>query len=106
MQLFSAEPTIVLKLFEMFVLTTKIWKKHPQKLLRIPQIYLFPLTALCRVSRATLLYSFSKIKGGLITGLIDWLTMVPVECDQILDVAKHFHVIGIGPVVYFQKFWL
>ena len=39
MQLFSADPTIVLKNFNMFVLTTKKWKKHPKKLLRIPQIH-------------------------------------------------------------------
>ena len=41
--LFSADPTIVLKFFKMFVLITKSWKNHPQKLLRIPQIYFFPL---------------------------------------------------------------
>ena len=46
MQLFSADPTIVLKFFKMFVLTTNSWKYHPQKLLRIPQIHFFPLTAL------------------------------------------------------------
>ena len=43
MQLFSADPTIVLEFFKMFVLTTKSWKNHPQKLLRIPQIHFFPL---------------------------------------------------------------
>ena len=33
------------KFFEFF-LPTKIWKNHPQKLLRIPQIHFFVLTAL------------------------------------------------------------
>ena len=46
MQFFSVDPTIVLKKFKMFVLTTKSWKNHPQKLLRISQIHFFPLTAL------------------------------------------------------------
>ena len=46
MQLFSADPTIVLRFLKMFVLTTKSWKNHPQKLLRIPQIHFFSLTAL------------------------------------------------------------
>ena len=41
MQLFNPDPTIVL----MFVLTTKSWKNNPQKLLRIPQINFFELTA-------------------------------------------------------------
>ena len=34
-----------LKKFKKFFLTTKSWKNHPQKLLRIPQIHFFPLTA-------------------------------------------------------------
>ena len=31
--------------FKTFFLTTKSWKKHPQKLLRKPQIHFFSLTA-------------------------------------------------------------
>ena len=43
MQLFSADPTIVLNFLKMFVLTNKSWKNHPQKLLRKPQIHFFSL---------------------------------------------------------------
>ena len=34
-----------LKIFQKFFLPSKSWKNHPQKLLRIPQIHFFPLTA-------------------------------------------------------------
>ena len=34
-----------LKIFQKFVLPSKSWKNHPQKLLSIPQIHFFPLTA-------------------------------------------------------------
>jgi hypothetical protein len=45
MQLFSADPTIALNFLKMFVLITKSWKNYPQKLLRIPRIHFFSLTA-------------------------------------------------------------
>ena len=45
MQPFSADPTMFFKLKKKF-LNTKSWKNHPQKLLRIPQIHFFSLTAL------------------------------------------------------------
>ena len=57
MQLFSADPTIILKFFKIFVLTSKKWKKHPRKLLRIPPIHFFSLTALTAKQNN----SFSKI---------------------------------------------
>ena len=53
MQLYSADPKIVLRIFKMFVLTTKSWKSHPQKLLRIPQIHFFSLTALTALTAQT-----------------------------------------------------
>ena len=34
-----------LKIFQKFFLHSKSWKNHPQKLLRIPQIHFFSLTA-------------------------------------------------------------
>ena len=34
-----------LKIFQKIFLPSKSWKNHPQKLLRIPQIHFFPLTA-------------------------------------------------------------
>ena len=34
-----------LKIFQKFFLPSKSWKNHPQKLLRIPQIHFFSLTA-------------------------------------------------------------
>ena len=45
MQLFSADTTMFLKEIKFFLIT-KSWKNHPQKLLRIPLIHFFFLTAL------------------------------------------------------------
>ena len=43
MQLFSADTKMFWKKIWKKILPTKIWKNHPQKLLRIPQIHFFPL---------------------------------------------------------------
>ena len=61
MQLFSVDPTIVLKKFKMFVLTAKSWKNNPQKLLRIPQIHSFSLTALTAQTAQTEEFMFQNV---------------------------------------------
>ena len=43
MQLFIADATMFFFKKLRFFLTTKSWKNHPQKLLRIPQIHFFSL---------------------------------------------------------------
>ena len=61
MQLLSADPTIVLKKIKKLVLTTKSWKKHPQKLLRMPQIYFFFLTAMTAQTAQTEEFMFQNV---------------------------------------------
>ena len=61
MQIFSADPTIVLRFFKMFVLTTEIWKNHPKKLLRIPRIHFFSLTALTAQTAQTEEFMFQNV---------------------------------------------
>ena len=59
--IFSADPIIVLKNFKMFVLTTKSWKNHPQKFLRIPQIHFFSPTALTAQKAQTEEFLFQNV---------------------------------------------
>ena len=64
MQLFSADPTILLIFFKMFVLTTKKKKKKKkknQKLLRIPLIHIFSPTALTAQTAQTEEFMFHNV---------------------------------------------
>ena len=45
-------------------LPTKSWKKHPQKLLRIPQIHFFSLTALTARTVQTEEFMFQNVAYG------------------------------------------
>ena len=61
MQLFSAHATMFLKKNLKKILTTKSWKNYPQKLLRIPQIHFFFLTALTAQTAQTEEFMFQNV---------------------------------------------
>ena len=61
MQLFIADATMSLKRFSIFFLNTKSWKNHQQKLLRIPQIHFFFLTALTARPTQTEEFMFQNV---------------------------------------------
>ena len=60
MQLFTVVAKKVSKNFQVF-LPTKSWKNHPQKLLRIPQIHFFSLTALTATTTQTEEFLFQNV---------------------------------------------
>ena len=75
MQLFSLDPTIVLKFFKMFILATKSWENHPKELLRIPQINFFPLTALTAQMAQISWEVFAKKSADIFSYRISFITI-------------------------------
>ena len=91
-----------LKNFQNFFLPSKSWKNHPQKLLRIPQIHFFSLTASTAQMAQTEEIMFQNVAywptvyrtGGIPRSVRDSFIFIPVFITAVTWISQHLLIIN------------